>query len=286
MYRTVFALLVFFVLLGPGSDLAQAESRDSFRQLRQIARAHYTVEEKREGDQAWLDWVSSYTPPGTQDVYDWRLQANIVSKPGHSDLARLWFNCGQMPKNPNSDRMAKMLEWNGSHPTSGAYFKIGPGSQGVQLSIVVDMPMSDVIEDKFVKVVDHMLQFAYDTMSIWAAPGDPLATATRPVPSIQDLVGNWSGNVMDEDQKIGEWSVRIEEDGFVVLSRVNLQAAMPTVKMATGTARIEGNDLWIRFAGNSNQEEVYGLKHEENSLTLFDVVSKAVQLRIELKRST
>lgn len=269
----------------------QAQNFDTFARLREVASAHYSVEEKREGDFVWLDWVASYRPPGTREIYDWRLQANVVGKPGQTDIVRLWFSCGEMPAKPNADRMLKMLEWNGSHASSGAYFKSGPGSNGVQLSIIVDVPVNDLVDGKFEKAVEHLLEFAYDTISIWDEPGKPLRSAESEQVTLESIAGQWSGVATQYEmegqwsEEVGEWSAKIESDGFIVLSRVNTKDANPKVEVKTGIARIEGKELIIKYPAGTNQsEEVYHLSFRRDTLTLHICTSKVYALKIVLNK--
>ncbi len=286
--KTVLGFLALcFILIA--SRPVQAQNIDSYAQLKKVAGASYSVTDQQEGDSAWLDWVASYNPPGTQEFYDWRLQATIVRKPGQSDIVRLWFNCGEMPAKPNAERMLKMLEWNGSHASSAAYFKSGPGSNGIQLSIVVDVPLSDVVPGKFETTVDHMLAFAYETKVIWGAPGEPLSTNARKHITLETLAGHWSGTATKYDteggessEEVGPWSAKIKADGFIVVSRVGSQAANPTVKVNPGTARIEGDNLIIKFTDGTKREEHYQLTLVENTLTLTEQVSKAITLKVAL----
>jgi hypothetical protein len=286
--KTVVGFLsLCFILIAAGP--VQAQNLDSYAQLRKVASARYSVTDKREGDSAWLDWVASYNPPGTQEFYDWRLQANIVRKPGQSDIVRLWFNCGEMPAKPNAERMLKMLEWNGSHASSAAYFKSGPGSNGVQLSIIVDVPLNDVVPGKFEKAVEHMLAFAYETKAIWGAPGDPLSTNTRKHVTLEAISGHWSGVATKHEtehsqwsEEVGQWSAKIEADGFIVVSRVDTREVNRKVKVSTGTAWIEDDNLIIKFIDGTKREEHYQLTLTENALTLTDQVSKSTTLKVAL----
>ncbi len=248
---------------GRGIDYAAKNSRatddpaaDSLALLRRVSNNLFKVEQKQNGDMTYFDWVTTYNPPGTKENFNWRLQANVIRLPGQSDMVRLWFNCGQIPEKVNPEKLAKMLEWNGGHETSRAYFKTGPASNGFLLSIVVDVPLTDVEEDRFSKVVDHMLKFAYDTMPIWGATGEPLAI-NKPSLTIQDLAGQWTGDVKLNGDKVGEWAAQIKADGFIVVSRANTQVANPTVEMLTGTARIEDGLLKITYFGKAEAAQSF-----------------------------
>lgn len=209
-------------------------------------------------------------------------------RPRRSPVARVWFNCQILPADANPARLAALLDWSGGHPASRAYFKTASHRDGSMLSLVADVPADDVTTDRFPRVIDGLFVMAHDTMYLWGPKlNEPLAkVAAKPAVTAKDLVGSWAGKVFRDGEKVGEYAVTLEADGFAMATRANTTVANPTMQLLTGKYAVADGKLTTRMSAPpaaAVEENVYDVDLKGDAMTLTMKSGKAV-LEIKLTR--
>jgi hypothetical protein len=221
-------------------------------------------------------WTQEYNPPGTKELLNWNVEAMFTEKPDQSYALRLWFNCGELAEGYNPDTLLKLMEWNGAGKDSRAFFKLVPSGNAKSIYIVLDVPLADATKENIGLVISHYFDFAHETSHLWGAlKTKPVPMKEQPIPSkdeaavvIADLAGKWHGDVELDGEKVGEWAMTIEKDGFVLVSRVNTKATDPKVQILTGTGSINDKGQLVMELMNIEDKQVYDVKLDGKKLTL------------------
>ncbi len=233
-------------------------------------------------------WSQDYYPPGKKEALKWTVSAMFSEMPKQSQAVRLWFNCGVLADNFRPADLLAVMEWNGFHKQCRAFFKIVPQGKTKSVYIVLDVPATDMTAEQFPYVMDHYFAFAHDTSGLWQELINPKAITKAATPAaklqMQDLAGSWSGEVFFDEDKVGEWSAKIEKDGFLVLSRVNTTVKEPKVQILTGMGSINEDGKLVLKLMNVQDDQVYDVSLSGKKLTLSMGEAKStLEIKLEKK---